>query len=53
MDGALELRSTVVRTEHGNDRNELKRRRVAVRFNDDVKQSIEFHFVLARLSGVT
>jgi len=51
-DGALELRSTVVRTEHGNDRHEPKRRRVAVRFNDDVKQNIEFHLVLAKLSGV-
>lgn len=50
--GAFDLRSIVVRTEPGNDRQEPNRRRVAVRFNDDVKQSIEFHLLLARLSGV-
>jgi len=51
-DGALELRSTVVRAEHGNDRHEPKRRRVAVRFNDDVQQSMEFHLALAKMSGL-
>lgn len=50
--GAFDFRSIVVRTEPGNDRHEPKRRRVAVRFNDDVKQNIEFHLLLARLSGV-
>jgi DNA-binding response OmpR family regulator len=50
--GAFDVRSIVVRTEPGNDRHESKKRRVAVRFNDDVKQNIEFHLLLARLSGV-
>jgi DNA-binding response OmpR family regulator len=49
--GALDLRSTVVRAEHGNDRQDPKRRRAAVRFNDDVKQSIEFQLLLAKLSS--
>jgi len=51
--GAFDLRSTVVRAEPGNDRQDPKRRRAAVRFNDDVKQSIEFQLLLARLSSVT
>jgi DNA-binding response OmpR family regulator len=50
--GDLNLRSTVVRAEPGDDRQDPKRRRAAVRFNDDVKQNIEFHLLLARLSGV-
>jgi len=53
LEGALELRGTVVRTEHGNDRHEPKRRRVAVRFNDDVQQSMEFHLALAKMSELT
>lgn len=49
--GALNLRSTIVRAEPGDDRREPKRRRVAVTFNDEVKQNIEFHLLLAKLSG--
>jgi CheY-like chemotaxis protein len=52
-DGAgavFNMRGTIVRTEHSNDRHDLKRRRLAVRFSDDVKQNMEFHLWLARLS---
>jgi hypothetical protein len=52
LGGVLDLRGTVVRTEYGNDRREPKRRRVAVRFNDDVQQSMEFHLALAKMSGL-
>ncbi len=51
-DGAFELRSTVIRAEPGNDKQDPKRRRAAVRFNEDVKQSIEFQLLLARISSV-
>jgi len=52
-EGVLDVGGTVVRTEHGNDRREPKRRRVAVRFNDDVQQSMEFHLALAKISELT
>ena len=49
-DGIFNMRGTVVRTDQGEDRLEAKRRRLAVMFADDVKQNIEFHLLLARLS---
>ena len=50
-DGTFDLRGTVVRTERGDKQHDPMKRRVAVRFADDVKQSIEFHLLLARMSG--
>jgi CheY-like chemotaxis protein len=49
--GTFDTRGTVVRTELGGNGHESKRRRVAVRFADDVTQNIEFHLLLARLSA--
>jgi CheY-like chemotaxis protein len=53
LEGILDLRGTVVRAEQGDDRHEAKRRRVGVRFNDDVQQSMVFHLALAKMSGLT
>jgi DNA-binding response OmpR family regulator len=50
-DSIFNMRGTVVRTDHGEDRLEAKRRRLAVRFADDVRQDMEFHLLLARFSG--
>ena len=49
--GLPDLRGTIVRMEQGNDRHEPKRRRAALRFNDDVQQNMEFHLALAKLSS--
>ncbi|MCK5558629.1 MAG: PilZ domain-containing protein [Candidatus Hydrogenedentes bacterium] len=49
--GIFDIRGAVVRMEQGIDRREPKRRRVAVRFGDDVRQNIDFHLLLAKLSG--
>jgi len=48
---AFDIRGNVVRTELGGDPHESKHRRVAVRFTDDVRQNIEFHLLIARLSA--
>ena len=50
---SFDVRGTIVRTEQGNDKQEFKRKRVAVKFSDEVKQSMEFHLLLATLSGGT
>jgi CheY-like chemotaxis protein len=49
--GTFDIKGAVVRTELGSTRDEPKRRRIAVRFADDVTQNIEFHLLLARLSA--
>jgi len=49
--GTFDIKGAVVRTELGSARDEPKRRRIAVRFADDVTQNIEFHLLLARLSA--
>ena len=49
--GTFDIKGTVVRMELGSARDGPKRRRVAVRFADDVTQNMEFHLLLARLSA--
>jgi len=49
--GNFEIRGAVIRMDQGTDNHERKRRRVAVRFADDMKHSIDFHLLLAKLSG--
>jgi len=50
-DGTFDIRGTVLRTEIGGNKHEPKRRRVAVRFVDDVKQNTEFRLFIARLAN--
>lgn len=47
----FEIRGAVVRMDQGTGNHEPKRRRVAVRFTDGVRHSIDFHLLLAKLSG--
>jgi CheY-like chemotaxis protein len=49
--GSFEIGGAVVRMDQGVLNHEAKRRRVAVRFGDSVKHSIDFHLLLAKLSG--
>jgi CheY-like chemotaxis protein len=49
--GDFEMRGAVVRMDQGTGNHEPKRRRVAVRFADGVRHSIDFHLLLAQLSG--